>query len=77
MRIVFESNERSKKADWLSKRTDDSNKFKVFDKFSRWFNYLVDNIYLQFTKDHATSAYRYTNGDKLRSIRSQPLLFLI
>ena len=43
-----------KKSDWLSKRTVDSNKFKVLDarKFSRWFNYLVDNIYLQFTSDH-------------------------
>ena len=43
-----------KKSEWLPRNTNDEDKFKVFhaEKLSRWFNYLVDNIFLQFTSDN-------------------------
>ena len=42
------------KAKWRRNGVTDSKKAKCFDaaKIKRWFNFLVDNIFLQFSQDH-------------------------
>ena len=49
---VFRSKKENQRH-WTRTGEDDSSKLKCFtpEKLKRWFNFLVDNIYLQFSKD--------------------------